>query len=128
MKKKELHVLQGMAEMAGQNTYAVQGLREIGVDAETALFMANPYKGKKKLSQGKLTLTEERLSVGDTAFAVRDIMIASPVSGRNLCLTIGTDNYVIHGQDRFNALKYALMFNRLETRMKNEGLDRYFRV
>ena len=43
MKKKELHVLQGMAEMAGQNTYAVQGLREIGVDAETALFMANPF-------------------------------------------------------------------------------------
>ena len=108
--------------------YEAEKGKAIFEDEGVTLFLANPYKGKKKLSQGKLALTEGRLSVGDTTFEVRDVMIASPVSGRNLCLTIGTDNYVIRGQDRFNALKYVLMFNRLETRMKNEGLDRYFRV
>lgn len=43
MKKKTLHVLQGMTEMAGQNSYAVRGLREIGVDAETVVLMRNNF-------------------------------------------------------------------------------------
>jgi len=42
-KRKELHVLHGMAEMAGQNSYAVRGLREIGVDAETAVLKENAF-------------------------------------------------------------------------------------
>ena len=55
-------------------------------------------------------------------------MIASPVSGRNLCITIKEDNYVIRGQERFNALKYVLMFNKLDTTMKLEGIDKYFNI
>ena len=49
MKKRKLKVLHGMTEVAGQNSYAVQGLREIGVDAESAVLMENPFGYKNDI-------------------------------------------------------------------------------
>ena len=43
MSEKKLHILHGITEVAGQNSYAVQGLREIGVDAESMVLMENPF-------------------------------------------------------------------------------------
>ena len=43
VKNDELHVLHGMTEIAGQNSYAVLGLREIGVDADSVVLMENPF-------------------------------------------------------------------------------------
>ena len=47
--KDQLHVLHGMTEIAGQNSYAVLGLREIGVDATSAVLMENPFAYKNDL-------------------------------------------------------------------------------
>ena len=96
--------------------YQIEKGKIIFEDDDVTLTLSNPYQTKELLNQGKLVLTDEKLSVGDTYFDLKDIMIASPVSGRNLCLTINDDNYVIRGQERFNALKYVLMFNKLDTR------------
>ena len=49
MDEKELHILHGMTEIAGQNSYAVLGLREIGVDATSAVLMENPFAYKNDL-------------------------------------------------------------------------------
>ena len=46
---KQLHILHGMTEIAGQNSYAVLGLREIGVDATSAVLMENPFAYKNDL-------------------------------------------------------------------------------
>lgn len=108
--------------------YQVEKGKIIFEDEDVTLTLSNPYQTKELLNQGKLILTDEQLSVGDTHFDLKDILIASPVSGRNLCLTIKDENYVIRGQERFNALKYVLMFNKLDTRMKKENLDKYFNI
>ena len=108
--------------------YEIQPGKIIFEDEDVTLTLSNPYQTKELLNQGKLVLTDTTLSVADTVFNLKDIMIASPVSGRNLCLTINDENYVIRGQERFNALKYVLMFNKLDTRMKKEELDKYFNI
>ena len=108
--------------------YEVKKGEVIFEDDDVTLTLSNPYQNKELLSEGHLSLTDEKLTVGDVSFNIHDIVVASPVSGRNLCVTIKEDNYVIRGQERFNALKYVLMFNKLETRMKLEGIDKYFNI
>lgn len=95
-------------------------------DENVELAKVNPFELKVKLAKGKLTLTKDKLRVGDTEFGVKDILIASPMSGRKLLFTIDKDNYQIRGNIRFNALKYVLMFNKLDTRMKLEKVDNYY--
>ena len=108
--------------------YQVKKGEVIFEDDDVTLTLSNPYQAKEQLAEGHLSLTDEKLTVGDVSFNIHDIVIASPVSGRNLCITINEDNYVIRGQERFNALKYVFMFNKLETRMRLEGIDKYFNI
>lgn len=108
--------------------YKVVKDKVIFEDDDVTLSLSNPYQPKQVLKEGHLSLTDKKLTVDDLSFDVKDIVIASPVSGRNLCLTIKNDNYVIRGQERFNALKYVLLFNKLETKMKQEGTDKYFNI
>ncbi len=108
--------------------YQVKKGEVIFEDENTTLTLSNPYQDRQLLSEGKLVLTDEKLTVGDYSFDIKDIAIASPVSGRNLCVTINENNYVIRGEERFNALKYVLMFNKLETKMKIEEVDKYFNI
>ena len=108
--------------------YQVKKGEIIFEDEDVTLTLSNPYQNKKLLATGHLTLTDEKLTIGDMSFDIKDIIIASPVSGRNLCVTIKEDNYVIRGQERFNALKYVLMFNKLETTMKKDNIDKYFNI
>lgn len=44
MRVKTLHVLHGMVEVAGQNSYAVKGLKEIGVDAQCVVYEEHPFR------------------------------------------------------------------------------------
>ena len=108
--------------------YQVKKGEVIFEDDDVTLSLSNPYQPRELLAEGHLTLTDEKLIVDNVSFDLKDVVIASPVSGRNLCITIKDDNYVIRGQERFNALKYVLMFNKLETRMKQEGVDKYFNI
>lgn len=95
-------------------------------DENVKMQTANPFEIRKKLAKGKMELTKDTLSVGNYKIDVKDIEIASPVSGRKLVLTVNGNNLQIKGTERFNALKYVLMFNRLDTRMKLEKVDDYF--
>lgn len=95
-------------------------------DDNVTLKTVNPFELSKKLAKGKLVLTKDTISVGDYKMDVKDIEIASPMSGRKLVFTINNQNLQIRGGKKFNALKYVLLFNKLDTKMKNEKVDNYF--
>ena len=84
-----------------------------------------PYK---KITKGELKLYKDQFIIGETKFDVTNIMSASPMSGRRLCFTYNGDNYQIKGDKRFNALQYALIFHRLDTKMHRENLDNYYNI
>ncbi len=41
--KQALKIMHGLSEIAGQNTYSVRGLREIGENAETVVYCEHPF-------------------------------------------------------------------------------------
>ena len=97
-------------------------------EKDVELDLVNPFKPFKKLDQGELTLYRDSLYIGKTKLDVTNIMSASPMSGTKLCFTYNGDNYQIKGDKRFNALKYALIFHRLDTKMHRENLDNYYNI
>ena len=97
-------------------------------DEDAIIKTVNPFELSKKLGKGKIILTKDTLTIGEYKIDVKDIEIASPMSKRNLVLTVKENNLQIKGNKRFNALKYVLMFNRLDTKMKLEQVDDYFKL
>ena len=98
-------------------------------DKNVSLTLANPFQDKEKLEEeSKITLTNTELIFDNHKFEIKDILIASPVSGRKLVFTIGDNNYTIRGEERFNAIKYVFMFNKLNTLMRNKDVDQYFSI
>ena len=106
--------------------YNIEKGKVIFEDSNVTLKLAIPFQDRILIDQGHMSLTDEKLTVGNTSFNVSDTLIATPVSGKDLCLMINDQDYVISGQDRFNSLKYVLMFNKLDTKMKLEKIDNYF--
>lgn len=99
----------------------------IFVDKECSLYLASPNSGKPLLeTDSLLSLDKDILKIGRHEFKLENIKIASPMSKRKLLFTYENENYEIKGNDRFNALKYVLMFNKLDTLMKKENIDRYY--
>ena len=98
-------------------------------DSNVSLTLANPYQDKVKMEEeSKLTLTNKELIFDHHKFEIKDILVASPVSGRKLVFTIGDNNYTVRGDKRFNAIKYVFLFNKLETLMKEKDVDNYFSI
>ena len=97
-------------------------------DDDVVLHTANPFKERRFISEGKMKLTTEELVIGDASYKLKDLTIASPVSGRKLVFMIGEDSFTARGPERFNALKYVLMFNKLNTKMKNDHMDLYYNL
>lgn len=100
----------------------------IFVDKNVVLKTCNPFELSKELARGDLRLTKDILFVGDFKINVSEIEIASPVSGRSLIISINGNNYRIKGDKRFNALKYVLLFNKLDTKMKKDKVDKYYNL
>ena len=101
----------------------------IFTDEKVSLTLANPYQDKVKMEEeSKVTLTNKELIFDHHKFEIKDILIASPVSGRKLVFTIGDNNYTIKGNERFNAIKYVFLFNKLDTLMRNKEVDQYFSI
>lgn len=98
----------------------------IFIDEDVILTLANPFKKREILARGKLVLTSTTISVDKMSFDIKNISISSPVSGRNLEFTIKENNYEIRGNVKFNALKYVMIFHRLETLMKQNNIDNYY--
>ena len=101
----------------------------IFTDEKVSLTLANPYQDKVKMEEeSKVILTNKELIFNHHKFEIKDILIASPVSGRKLVFTIGANNYTIKGNERFNAIKYVFLFNKLDTLMRNKEVDQYFSI
>ncbi len=97
-------------------------------DSNIVLKTTNPYEKSRLLYEGDMKLYEDKLVFGDITYDIHDISVSSPLSGKKLLFTIGDDEFVVVGHDRFNPLKYILMFNKLDTKMKLNNLDNYFRL
>lgn len=100
----------------------------IFTDKDVELASVNPYEPFKVVATGEMKLYKDKLVVGDFVLEVTNIMSASPMSGRKLCITYNGENYQIKGNERFNALKYAFIFHRLDTKMHRESLDNYYNI
>ena len=75
-----------------------------------------------------MVLFNDVLKIGDLAFELKKIEVSSPVSGTKLLFTYDKASYEIKGDDRFNPLKYSLMFNKLDTLMHQNNIDSYFKL
>ena len=100
--------------------------KEIFFDNGVKLFNGEPHEKKRLLAKGHLSVNKDNLTIDKLSLPIKDIEIASPVSGRKLVFTHLGKAYVIKGNKRFNALKYMLLFNKLDTKMKNDKIDNYF--
>ena len=83
------------------------------------------YQGTEREEMGEitLTLTDKTLTMGELTLPVEAITAATIISGAKLVVTTEEDSYMLQGHPRFNAIKYVLMFNRLETSIKE---DKYY--
>jgi len=98
-------------------------------DDDIELYRADPFKKKEKLYEGSMKLSKDQLLFGDLTQEVKDIEIASVVSGARLSYNLKGEDYLIKSKNkRFNPLKYVLMFNKLDTVMRNKGLDKYYNL
>lgn len=95
-------------------------------DEDVKLYETFVNKPRKLLCEGKLTLTTEKLLFNDKEILLKDISIASVIGGKKFNFTADNVDYLVIGHDRFNPLKYVLMFNKLETHMKIKETDKYF--
>ena len=73
-----------------------------------------------KVAEGDAVLAAETLSVGDFCLPLSEIGSVSVVGGRKLVFHTQERFYILTGDERFNAIKYALAFNVLPTAIKNE--------
>ena len=97
-------------------------------DDNVKVFLANPNVKRELLSEGNLTLTKDLLIANNLKIDVKDIRIASVVSGRKFNFSTSENEYLVVGDKKFNPLKYVLMFNRLDTYMKEHQSDKYYNL
>ena len=95
-------------------------------DQNVKLLTAEPYTKVEILAQGNMSVNKDRMFVGDKVFDLKDIEIASPVSGIKLVFTYNGQSFEIKGDKRFNPLKYVLLFHKLDTKMHLNDVDRYY--
>lgn len=83
------------------------------------------YSGKKprKCGAGPLCLTAEELSFAGITLPTAEICAATVIGGTKLSVSTAEASYLIRGAERFNGVKYLLMFHRLNTLIKE---DKYY--
>lgn len=102
--------------------------KPIFIDRNVTLVSAEANEKSHLLAKGEMVLYNDVLKVGELSFDLANIEVSSPVSGTKLLFTHKRKSYEIRGDDRFNPLKYSLMFNRLETFMHQNNVDQYFKL
>ncbi len=95
-------------------------------DENITCYLSDPNKIRRPIYEGKIVLTDKELILGTKKFALSKISGASPISGLRFSFTYDDHQYVVVGKERFNPLKYVLIFHKLDTKMKRENLDQYF--
>ncbi len=97
-------------------------------DKDVRVMLATPYEKRKLLYRGDIYLTDKYLVYGKEKFELKNIEMSSVVSGRTLTISYDGKDYAIRGNERFNPVKYAFIFNKLDTKMKEKGADKYFNL
>ena len=96
-------------------------------DEGLSLRRTQPYENAVVLeTNAALRVSDRELVCGGHSFPVTDVEFCSVISGRKLAFTCGGADYVLRGGPRFNPVKYALLFHRLDTKLAREGNDEYF--
>ena len=108
-------------------SYQLSVIRALDIKENTALFFDRNARlfdktGEKRIliAEGECTLTSDSLKVGAHSVALSEISSVSVVGGRKLVFHTKDRFYILTGDERFNAIKYALAFNVLPTGIKNE--------
>ena len=92
------------------------------------LYISKPNKKRKLVANGPVELTEKTIKFAEKTIDIHEIEIASPINGTNFNFSTSTDDYYVKGDARFNPLKFVLMFNKLDTKMRNSGADIYYNL
>lgn len=101
----------------------------IFVDNDVALYISHVNEPRKLICNGTLKLTNKSLVFAKKIIIpLKDIVIASCLSGTKFNFSTHDESYLVIGNKRFNPLKYVLMFNKLPTHMKEKKLDKYFNL
>ena len=74
----------------------------------------------KEVSHGQLVMTDTEIRVGAYVISLIDVVAATVVGANKLVLNTKDQSFEIKGMKRFNALKYVLTFNRLNTGIEKE--------
>lgn len=102
--------------------------QEIFHDEFAKLYISRPGKKRKLVAKGPVVLTEKSLKFLGKTIDIAEIEIASPINGTNFNFSTSDNEYLVMGKGRFNPLKYVLMFNRLDTKMKINKRDVYYNL
>lgn len=98
----------------------------IFTDQNVRLVTAETNEKSHLVAKGNMSLNNDVLKIGDLEFDLKRIEVSSPVSGTKLLFTYDKKAYEAKGSERFNPLKYVLMFNKLDTYMHQKNIDKYF--
>lgn len=98
-------------------------------DNDIELSLANPFEKKEILYEGNIILKKDCLIYGSIKHDLKDLTNSSVISGTKLSYQLNDDNYLIKSKNvRFNPLKYAFIFNKLDTKMKENNSDKFFNL
>lgn len=78
------------------------------------------------VADGKITLTNGALSVGEWSIATSQIFGGCAQDGDKLSFNVGDRSYIVKGHERFNSIKYLLFFNRVCKLIEEKGGDKYY--
>ena len=95
---------------------------------EAQLYISHPDKKRELVAKGKVELTAKTIKFAGKTIDISEIEIASPINGNNFNFSTSTEDYLVKGDDRFNPLKYVLMFNKLDTKMRDSKADIYYNL
>ena len=107
--------------------FQLQYLREMEIetgkiiysDSDVTIFDKSSEE-YKEVSHGQLVMTDTEIRVGTYAVSLLDVVAATVVGANKLVLSTRDRSFQIKGMKRFNALKYVLTFNRLNTGIEKE--------
>ena len=102
---------------------------EIFHDEEGAvLYISHPDKKRELIAKGPVILTNKYIKFAEKTIDIHEIEIASPINGNNFNFSTANEEYLVKGNPRFNPLKFVLMFNKLDTKMRDSKADIYYNL
>ena len=97
-------------------------------EGDAKLYVSHPGKRRKLIAKGNVILTPNSLKFPGKTIDIQEIEIASPINGTNFNFSTKDEEYLVMGSERFNPLKFVLMFNKLDTKMRNSKADVYYNL